>query len=246
MNKLVYVLPVHNEEKVLEANVARVVAHLDRYPDAEVFLVENGSKDASWALAEALEKASGAVPVRAFQEPNAGIGYAYHRGLLEALARFGPTPDRWAILTAADLPFAFTDLDAATVHLERATSRMLMGSKAHPDSAANMGPKRRLMSFVYRSARRAVLGMRVGDSQGSIFVRLDLAGAIVPKITSRNFFYSTELCHYAERLGERIIELPVVLEEEKRASTVRPWKHGSEMARQLWALRQRGQRDNNA
>lgn len=237
MSRVVYVLPVHNEETILASSVARVVERLRESDGAEIFLVENGSTDASWRIARELEAAGGPVPVRAFSEPNAGIGYAYHRGLEEALARYGPSSERWAVLTAADLPFAFTDLDAAAALLDGTSGRMMIGSKAHPSSDADMGPKRRAMSAVYRLARRAVLGMHVGDSQGSIFLRLDLAGELVPRIASRNFFYSTELCHYAERAGETIVELPVVLDRERRASTVRPWRDGTNMARQLWELR---------
>lgn len=239
MVTLVYLLPVHNEQAVLGQNVARLRAHLERRGDAHVFLVENGSQDTSWTICQELAKQP---HTSAFREERAGIGYAYHRGLTEALDRFGPSDRTWAILTAADLPFGFTDLDAATVHLERGTARILMGSKAHPSSAVGRGAQRWLMSQTYRLARRALLGMRVGDSQGSIFLRLDLAATIVPGIASRGFFYSTELCQAAERAGETIEELPVTLEEAKRASTVRPLRHGTEMLSQMWALRQRQRR----
>jgi len=240
LSPLIYVLPVHNEESLLEAHVVRLAEHLERLPGSSIYLVENGSTDGSWPLAERLAKdlAFAGVTIRAFREPAAGLGYAYHRGLVEALATFGPT-HAWAVLTAADLPFGLSDLDAALVHLTRPGSRILMGSKAHPDSQANTGVKRRVMSFAYRFARRATLGMKVGDSQGSVFVRLDFASELVPKIVARDFFYSTELCHYAEAAGETILELPVVLEESKRASTVKPLKNGMDMARQLIALSRR-------
>ena len=241
--QVVYVLPVHNEERLLAANVERLVAYLQRFPGAEIYLVENGSTDASWRIAQELEAASsavgGPVRIRAFREVDAGIGFAYHRGLTEAVRSFGPSRSRWAILTAADLPFGFSDLEAALVALERSPSRILIGSKAHPQSVADTGLKRRAVSAVYRFARRAIVGMQVGDSQGSVFLRLDLAEELLPKIASRGFFYSTELCHYAERQGELIHELPVILVPNERASTVRPLKHGLEMARQLWMLRAR-------
>jgi dolichyl-phosphate beta-glucosyltransferase len=245
MSRLIYVLPVHDEADVLADNVARLVSYLssrDAGAGAEVFLVENGSKDESRRIAKELETTDGAIAIRAFVEPKAGIGYAYQRGLEEALARFGPSTEHWAILSATDLPFGFTDLEAALEHLDRPDSRMLIGSKAHPASNANTGSLRRLMSFGYRGARRALLGMRVGDSQGSIFLRLDLAKALAPKIESRNFFYSTELCHLAERARERIIEIPVLLDQARRASTVRPLHDSMAMARQLWDLRRRGSR----
>jgi glycosyltransferase involved in cell wall biosynthesis len=243
MSRLVYVLPVHNEERHLVGNVTRLASYLERIPGSEVFLVENGSHDASWDLGRQLASGSDSsanVPVRAFREPNAGIGYAYHRGLTEALSRFGPSTRWWAVLTGADLPFGSSDLEAALVALDRSESRILIGSKAHPDSRANTGAKRRLMSSMYRVARRLVVGMKVGDSQGSVFVRLDLAAELLPRVEARGFFYSTELCHFAERAGETILELPVVLEASQRASTVRPAADGLTMARELWRLRKRG------
>jgi glycosyltransferase involved in cell wall biosynthesis len=241
MSRLVYVLPVHNEERLLVGNVTRLTSYLERLPGSEVFLVENGSRDASWDLARRLASdiTGSHVPVRAFREPNAGIGHAYHRGLVEALDRLGPSASLWAVLTGADLPFGSSDLEAALIALERSDSRILVGSKAHPDSQADTGPKRRAMSAMYRVARRLAVGMKVGDSQGSVFVRLDLAAELVPRIEARGFFYSTELCHFAERAGETIVELPVVLEASPRASTVRPAADGLTMARDLWRLRKR-------
>lgn len=240
MGPLVYILPVHNEEKLLAANVGRARAYLERFPGSEVYAVENGSVDRSWSIAQELEaasKESGTVPVRAFREPQAGIGFAYHRGLTEALARFGPSPSTWAVLTGADLPFGFSDLEAALVYLVDSSSRILMGSKAHPHSRIDNGPKRRLMTAAYRVARRMAVGMRVGDSQGSVFLRLDVAAELRPLIKARGFFYSTELCHFAERGGETIVELPVSPDAVLRASTVRSVRDGLGMARELLRLR---------
>lgn len=239
--QLSYVLPVHNEEAVLAANVARLLARLSAEEGAEILLVENGSKDASWELCRSIARdaPSGGVRILAHQSAQ-GIGYAYDTGLREALARHGASRDRFAILTASDLPFGFTDLEG----FERAIAqdpaiRIAMGSKAHGDSVGGRTPKRAVMSFAYRALRRVTLGMRVGDSQGSVFARLDLASAILPKIESRGFFYSTELCFFAELGGDRIVEMPVALEEEKRKSTVRPWQDGSRMFLQLIELQRR-------
>ncbi len=238
-NSFLYVLPVHNEASILASNVARARAFLERFPGSEVYAVENGSKDDSWPIAEAIEQSAPAhgTPFRAFRELQAGIGYAYHRGMTEAVTRFGPSASTWAVLTASDLPFGFSDLEGAWGRIERAQSRILMGSKAHPLSHIKTSPKRRLMTEAYRVARRVALGMRVGDSQGSVFVRLDLAAELLPRIASRGFFYSTELCYFAERLGESIVELPVTPDPVLRASTVRAFRDGVSMLGELVRLR---------
>jgi dolichyl-phosphate beta-glucosyltransferase len=246
--KLSYVVPVHNEERILASSVNRLVERLEAFPGSQVLLVENGSRDGSWALAGQLAGGTRGGRVRAFREAQAGIGYAYHRGLSELGcagrqgADAGRADEHWAVLTAADLPFDFTDLDQALPHL-RGGARLLIGSKAHPDSRLQIGLQRRLASRAYRLARRLVLGMKCGDSQGSVFIRADLAAALVPRIQSRDFFYSTELIFLAERAGERVLEVPVVLAPSLRGSTVRPLRDGLVMGRQLFRLaRRRGPR----
>lgn len=236
--KLVYIIPVHNEEAILASKLEPLIDYLaaSEYPAAEVLLVENGSTDASWAIAQELERDT-PVRVRAFTEPNAGIGYAYDRGLREAIELFGPSTERFAVLTAADLPFGTSDLEAARKRMESQSARMLMGSKAHPDTEIELTPLRQLTTLGYKMARRVVVGMRVGDSQGSMFVRLDLAADIVTQVTARDFFYSTEFCYRVERGGNTIIEVPIKVVPEVRPSTVRPLKHGSQMAVALWGLR---------
>jgi hypothetical protein len=117
---------------------------------------------------------------------------------------------------------------------------MIIGSKAHPDSQIQVDTQRAIASRVYKLARQTVLGSRVGDSQGSVFVRKDLAREIVPRVKARGFFYSTELVFFAERAGVRVVEVPVTLEKNERKSTVKPVKHGLTMFGQLVELRTRG------
>jgi glycosyltransferase involved in cell wall biosynthesis len=234
--KLSYVVPVHNEEAILASNVARLVARLVAVPGSEVLLVENGSRDGSWALAEGLAGSPQGVRVRAFREPAAGIGHAYHRGLSELSRDVNPA-QHWAVLTAADLPFDFSDLEQALPHLQATSGpRVLIGSKAHPASRLQMNLERRLASLAYRWARRLLLGMRCGDSQGSVFIRADLAALLVPQVGSRDFFYSTELIFLAERAQEQVLEVPVVLAPAQRNSTVRPVRDGLTMGLKLARL----------
>ena len=231
---LVYVLPVHNEAAILARNVASLRQTLDAFAGSRILLAENGSGDPSLAIARELAAQPGSVPVQALTIASAGIGHAYDLGIRQALAEITDTAEHWLVLTAADLPFGFSDLNQAVPFLPPGQPvSLLIGSKAHPRSQVHVSPKRALASQVYRVFRRIVAGMRSGDSQGSIFLRLDLARRLVPLIESRDFFYSTELVFHAERLGVPIVELPVALQPEQRGSTVRPWRDGTSMLRSL-------------
>jgi glycosyltransferase involved in cell wall biosynthesis len=243
MPELSWVLPVHNNETIIEPHVEILASRLEKMAQAgssqEILLVENGSSDKSWAVAEAMRGRRHGVKVRAFREPEAGLGYAYARGIQEVLARHGESTTRWAVLTATDLPFAFTDLDGALPLMERDV-RAIAGSKAHVDSKAWAGKQRYVMSVAYRTARRALLGMDIGDSQGSFFIRLDLLARTAPRVKARDFFYTTELAYLIEQAGAHVVEVPVVLEEHQLVaanSSVRPLKHASRMLKQMWELR---------
>lgn len=238
---LSFVLPVHNNEAIVEPNVETLAARLGRSPGSDIILVENGSRDASWVACEAVRGTRHGVQIHPHRETSAGLGHAYARGIDEVLALHGPSTSRWAALTAADLPFAFTDLDRSLPHMARGV-RAIAGSKAHVASQAWAGAQRYVMTMAYRGARRAILGMKIGDSQGSFFIRLDLLAATAPFVRSRDFFYTTELAYLIEREGETVAEVPVVLEQHQLVaanSSVRPFTHASRMLKQLVELRRR-------
>lgn len=240
--KLSYVLPVHNDEASIEANVDRLASHIKRWKHSEIVLVENGSKDASWDACKKLDGAIQGVRVLAYREPNAGIGFAYARGLAELEKLHGTDKERWAVLTGSDLPWGFTDLDSALPLMGGKRAPVIVGSKAHPKSVAFAGYKRFAMSITFRALRRAIVGMKTGDSQGSFFLRLDVAVPVAHLVRSRDFFYSTEMVFYAERLEDGVIEVPAVIEPSQLVAgttSVRAWKHGTAMLKQLVDLRRR-------
>ena len=72
------------------------------------------------------------------------MGYALRRGLEMAAGDV-------VVLTAADLPFGFTDLDAYLACSPRPA--IAIGSKAHPQSRTRVPLQRRLMSESFRVLR---------------------------------------------------------------------------------------------
>src|ERR1019366_408871 len=100
-----YVIPVHNQIAELRRTVRLLVERLAHLPGSEIILVENGSTDGSGppCLSLATALGSGDVVVRVPRSAK-GVGFAWRGGM--AMAR----GDKF-VLTAADLPFGFTDLD---------------------------------------------------------------------------------------------------------------------------------------
>lgn len=250
---LSYVVPVHNECATLERNVRRLAEHLaaaTSFTGSRILLVENGSRDDSWGLCKQLANTPSAdcpepgartdskptVEIIAHQEHNAGLGFAWHRGTVEEISRGDDS--RWVALTAADLPFGFTDLDGVVNVLRSGlTPDIIIGSKAHRESNIATTPVRTVATLGYRVLRRIIGGMRTGDSQGTFFFTTGAVKPLIDQMVSRDFFWSTELAYRAERAGKTIVEVPVTLEEQQRESTVKPFKHGLRMLRQLVEIR---------
>jgi len=226
-----YLVPVYNEEAALPATARAIAARLAGLPGSELIMVENGSTDSSPALVERLaaELSSPAVAVRAAHSAK-GYGNAMRHGIDLAEGDL-------LVITAADLPFGFSDLDAALA-LDPMPALMI-GSKAHPASLVAASFKRRVMSRAFRLLRRAVIGLRVGDSQGTILVDRSLARRVRPHLVAGDFFFSTELIAIAQGLGAPAVEIPVDYSRPREGSTVRPLEDGLRMARALLDLRRR-------
>ncbi|HEX6538895.1 MAG TPA: glycosyltransferase family 2 protein [Candidatus Dormibacteraeota bacterium] len=228
--RISYVLPVHNQEAVIAHSVASLRERLQIHPGSEILLIENGSSDTSAAVCAALAQRHGAdaVPVRMARSAQ-GMGHALRCGIEHAHGDV-------LVLTAADMPFGFTDLDAYLTCRPRPA--VAIGSKAHAASRTRIPLQRRVMSQAFRLLRWIVLGLHVRDSQGTILIDAQLARALAPKLCCGDYLISTEIVTWASRMGHAPVELPVTY-VAPRSSTVSPIRDSVRMAKGLFALRWR-------
>jgi dolichyl-phosphate beta-glucosyltransferase len=169
--------PAHNSTAVMEASLRTLATRLDGRA-AEVLVVENGSTDGTQALLERLEQSwthptVSLVLLRSAQ----GMGNAYRAGIA---ASRGVR----VVLTAIDLPFGFSDLEAAE-HVDPAAHPVVIGSKGHRDSVVDRGLLRRVLSWGFWTLRRLVLGMRTLDPQGTFVLAGDWRARSVPVSPNR-------------------------------------------------------------
>ena len=229
--RISYLVPVYNEEQGLPACARAIADRLADHPGSELIMVENGSTDRSPVLVEEL--------ARDLQRPEVGVVAAHSAKGYGNAMRHGidvATGDM-LVITAADLPFGFSDLDEALALDPRPA--LMIGSKAHPASRVAASLKRRAMSRAFRLLRRVVIDLKVGDSQGTILIDRRLAQRIRPHLTAGDFFFSTELIALASRMGVTPVEIPVDYSRPREGSTVRPVEDGLRMARSLLDLRRR-------
>jgi dolichyl-phosphate beta-glucosyltransferase len=226
-----YVLPAHNEERALPEFVPPLAERLKKLPGSEIIIVENGSSDATRAVSEQLARECSNDDVRVRVETSAkGYGNAVRRGIELADAER-------IMLTAADLPFGFSDLDAALA-LDPLPP-VVIGSKAHEQSKVVVSLQRRVMSKTFWALRKVLLHVDVGDSQGTILIERELARALLPELRSGAYFFSTELIVLASRDGAHVVEVPVDYSNPRPDSKVRPVHDSVQVLKDMWTLRAR-------
>ncbi len=214
------IVPARDSESRLADTVARLARALapsgdgrgyDSGEGGEILVVENGSSDGTWALARELAEEDADVPVRALRS-SVGLGRAYAAGLRHARCEV-------ALLTADDLPFGLTDLEAW--RLAGRPAGLVVGSKAHPGSDVPRPAVRRALTAGFGWLGRRLLDLEVGDTQGTVLVPISWARRMLPQIHSEGYLFPTEMLFLAQAHGLPITEVPVRLDAAHAAHPTR-------------------------
>ena len=201
--ELSIVIPAYNEERRLPETLRRVRAYLEaRRADAEVIVVDDGSRDGTAAL---LEARRGEFPgLRLVSNGvNRGKGYSVRHGMLEARGRI-------VLFTDADLSAPIEEADkllAAMRHHEVA-----IGSRGVDRGLieVHQSPLRELAGIVFNFLVRAITGLRFVDTQCGFkaFLR-EPSRIIFEQQRIERFGFDPEILFLAKRHGLRAVEIPV-------------------------------------
>src|SRR4051794_33653678 len=197
------VVPVYNEQHVLEASVRRLHRYLVEnlpYP-FRITVADNASTDGTWAVAARLEREL--VGVRAVHLDLKGRGRALR-----------------AVWSASDADVvSYMDVDLSTdlnaflplvAPLLSGHSDLAIGTRLARGSAVARGPKREFISRTYNLLLRTTMAARFSDAQcGFKAARTEVVQALLPRVQDEEWFFDTELLLLAERSGLRIHEVPV-------------------------------------
>ncbi len=196
-------VPVRNEERDLGPSIRRLAGYLrESFPfTARITIADNGSTDATWAIATGL--AGELAEVRAVHMELPGRGRALREIWSQSEAE---------VLAYMDVDLS-TDLNALLPLVAPLLSRhsdLAIGTRLARGSRVTRGPKRELISRCYNVMLRAFMGVRFSDAQcGFKAIRRDQARALLPLTHDTGWFFDTELLVLAERAGLRIHEVPV-------------------------------------
>ncbi len=201
--ELSIVIPAYNEERRLAETLKRVRAYLEaRRADAEVVVVDDGSRDNTAALVEAWQAEFPGLRLVA-NGRNRGKGYSVRHGMLEARGRI-------VLFTDADLSAPIEEADkllAALVNYDVA-----IGSRAVNRSLieVHQSPLREFAGIIFNRIVRAVTGVKFIDTQCGFkaFVR-ERARIIFEQQRIERFGFDPEILFLAKHHGLRAVEIPV-------------------------------------
>lgn len=208
-NKLCIVLPVYNEELILEKNTNILCDFLRRNikDKCEILIIDNGSLDNTAKIAKRLSrKYSKEIKYLCIRKKGRG------RALKVAWSN-----------TQADI-FGYMDIDLATnlealpnlINSIKEGHDIAIGSRLLKNSQVKRSLLRTTTSRAYNLFLRKYLGVKFKDAQcGFKAVNQKVVKEILPKVKDNSWFFDTEMLTLAEKEGYKIKEIPVEWVEKR-------------------------------
>ena len=229
------VIPAYNEEASLPRAIEQALSYLDERGIAgEIVIVNDGSADATLAVAQGAAADDPRLKVVTYAT-NRGKGYAVRQGVLHADADA-------IVFLDADLATPVEEIGPALEALA-AGAEVVVGTRHHPEALIEQPQPwlRRTMGSGFRGIARSMLRLRVSDiTCGFKAFEREAAKRIFELATIDGWAFDAELLVIAERLGLRVVEMPVHW-CDSRDSRVRPLRNAAQSWRQLRLIRRRMQ-----
>ena len=213
----------------MPASLTRIVAFVQQQPfGVEVIVVDDGSEDATADIVEELAREHAFL--RLLRNPHGGKGAAVKAGVAHARGLYLVISDTDLSVPIDELvkflPPVLNSYDVAIASREVAGARRV----GEPEY-------RHLMGRVYNWLVRLVAVPGIQDTQcGFKAFRREVARQVFRRQTIEGWGFDVEVLFIAQRLGYRIVEVPVTW-YYGRESKVRPLQDTVSMVRDLWQVR---------
>lgn len=217
-------IPVYNEESILEESVRDLIQGID--PQGipyELVLCENGSKDRTVEIAERL---CGEFPqLRLLRHPEPNYGGALNAGIQDARGRNIVCFE----IDFYDVPF----VEIAHVLLKKYDA--VIGSKRAPGARDRRPWIRRFITWGFNTFLRIFFRFKGTDTHGIKAFRAAPAKPIAAACKTSRDIFTTELVIRMERADLRMCEIPLEI-VERRPAPINILKRVPGTLKNLWLL----------
>lgn len=188
------VIPIYNEDELLEHSVKKIFSHSKNFSKFELIAVDDGSSDKTPFILEKLSRRYKTLKIVRHKK-NKGYGAALRSGIKSS--RFN-----WVFFTDADLQFSLEDLSKFLPYTNKFD--FIVGyRKNRADSS-----KRKFTSWVYNRTIKILFSLPLRDVDCA-FKLMRRSSVSQISFFSDSFFVSTELMVKAYKKKFRIMELGV-------------------------------------
>ena len=196
------VIPAHNEERRLPATLEQMHAFLQvQSYVAQVLIVENGSQDQTYQIAQ--EYAHANPQFRVLRETERGKGLAVKRGMLEATGAY-------RFMCDADLSMPLTEINRFLPPARTGFDIAIASREAPGAVRYNEPPYRHLGGRFINSMIRLLVLPGLNDTQcGFKCFRAGVAEDLFRHQTLPGWSFDIELLFIARRRGYKVIEVPI-------------------------------------
>ena len=220
------VIPVFNEESMVETATRELCQQLDELGlDYELILSQNGSKDRTAAIVDAL--AAELPRVRALHSDEPNYGKAMRNGILAARGTYVICEE----IDLCDVSFHVAALDI----LQSGGADLVVGSKAAKGSRDRRPIGRRVATRAYNMLLRGALKFKGTDTHGLKAFRRDRLLTVTNACVTERDVFASEFVIRAGIMGRNVVEIPIEL-QEKRMPSIRLYKRVPRVMRNLTTL----------
>jgi glycosyltransferase involved in cell wall biosynthesis len=210
MKKVVLVLPVYNEEKILKDSVNKLYNYFKKNIkyDWKIIISNNSSTDKTKEIADKLTKRFSRVKAIHLKTKGRGNALVY----------------AWANYNADVYAYCDTDLATDISHLKelfdsiiKENYNLAIGNRYLENSNSKRNMDRWLYSKVYIYLVKLLFKTKINDFQcGFKAIDKKVLKEIIPKIKDKKWFFDTELLLRAEKLSYKIKQIPITWNETRK------------------------------
>lgn len=233
--QLSIVIPVYNEEAIVETAARELTAGLDaRGWDYEIIFAENGSRDRTQEILTRMTQENPRLKWFHSERPNYGV--ALKAGIQQARGELVVCDE----IDLCDLVF----YDQVVPMLLRHEANLIVGSKAARGASDHRPIIRRVATRVHNGLLRATLGFKGTDTHGLKAFRRERLMPVIDRCVVDMDVFASEFVVRAWRENLDVREIPIQL-HEKRQPSIHLFRRVpnvlKNVARLVYVIRVRGQ-----
>lgn len=196
------IIPAHNEEKRLPGTLEQIFHFLENqtFP-AEVIVVENGSRDQTYDIAQEFTKRHNNLHV--IQNNWRGKGLAIQRGVEDAIGEY-------VFLCDADLSMPIEEISKFLPPQLQGVDIAIASREAPGAVRYNEPSYRHITGRVFNTLIRLLVLPGLQDTQcGFKCIRAEVAHEIFPYQTLTGWAFDVEFLYIARHKGYQVVEIPI-------------------------------------